>query len=301
MEIIIGNEGNGYSDTGSNKESYYEKLRKQQQNAAAQAAKQAQYNRERYNAYAQEQYKKALQKYQEDMRKQQSLWYKMTQQPAKESLPALWKELQTTGKSLNDTLQAGVNRVDQWGNAYQQYAYNQGSSNTDYTNRYNNGYSFAPTGNQYAQSTPYYKSGEYMGKQYTYGQAMDRGDFGMLSEAQRVRLQSIIDKRNALNLTQDNTLGGTGLTPEEEALLRQENRRGFQIGGPGLIVNQPPQVLPGTSPAPTDTYPYPYPTFQQFSYPTYSGGGSSGWSYPQSNNASNWYNAMVQWNIGNRQ
>lgn len=105
---------------------------------------------------------------------------------------------------------------------------------------------------------------------------------------------------------------GSSVTPEtpqqqEERLnILREKRRGYQVGMPGLDFVQNPQVLGSPSTNNNGGYGsgggYPFPDFG--GYGGYGGYGGGGYSYPkysQSQDASKWYQTMVQWNIGNKQ
>lgn len=101
----------------------------------------------------------------------------------------------------------------------------------------------------------------------------------------------------------------TQLSREERLNILRENRRGYQVGMPGLDFVQNPQVLGDpTEPewlykeGPEMLYLPPYDGYGGWG--GYGGYGGGGWNYPKYNtsqDASKWYNTMVQWNIGNKQ
>jgi len=317
MPSLVGNTTNkGYSDTGgygNEYQSYYQRMLDQQRSAQQAAQKQAEsnyarykaYAEQQYKAYAEQQYKDAMANWQAEQNRQQSLWYRLTQQTAQESTPGLWRDLRGVGRSLVDTMQAGVNRVDRWGNSYQNYSWGQPSSNPGYAQAYGNGAGFTPGGGQYGTPSPGYSQGSYYGKQFTYGVPATPGDYANALNANNQRLNSLIEKYNSRDKgITIRTAGGeqSGLTPppispeQRREELIENGRRGYRLGAIGFDQPYTPLTLPPTTPPPTDDYDYPFPTFPQIQYPDFGGFGG----YSPSQSASQWYNSMVQWNIGNK-
>jgi len=226
----------------------------------------------------------------------------LTNRPAKESYGELWRR-------LNKTMEAGVNKIMKLGDRYQNYAYNQPSSNSAYAARYGGGKSFTPTGQQYAMPAAGYKTGTYTGqfgslaKPYTYGQTMQQSDYQALSDQNVQRLLDIISRNivnKQSNAVTDTTSGGDQLNETINDVQQSRDAAEFNIP-PGVLPDQNAnqdqnqQQLMGWNYGPMF-----YPSgggyggggggYGGYRYPRYSSGGSN-------DNASKWYERMVNWKI----
>lgn len=222
----------------------------------------------------------------------------LTERPAKESVGELWRR-------LNKTMEAGANKIWKLGDRYQNYAYNQPSSNSAYAARYGGGKSFTPTGQQYAMPAAGYKTGTYTGqfgslaKPYTYGQTMQPSDYQALSDQNTLRLLDIISRKivnKQSNAVTDTTSSGDQLNETINDVQQSRDAEEFNI---------PPDVLPDEIPDQVQLMGWNYgPMF----YPSgggYGGGGGGygGYRYPRyssggsNDNASKWYERMVNWKI----
>lgn len=238
---------------------YYQQLQEQQ------AQQQSAYNQERYNSYAEQQYKDAMIKYHEEQKRQESLWYKLTQQSARD-----------TAKEAGNAISSWYNQQDQQNNGNLVGRDATGMwSNFSGINRFT-GLPWQNYGNLPVQA------------QYQFGLPTTPQDYyRSMDQFRNAQMPSIIEGM---------TTKKQPPTQEELNILR-EQRRGYQVGMPGIDAVVPPQVL-GNNQQPSGDYSgYGGYGFPSYMFPSYSGGG--GWKYTPSQSASKWYNTMVQWNIGN--
>ncbi len=247
---------------------YIEKMKEWQP-----AQQQQDYSRERYNAWAEQQYRDALLKYQEEQQRQESLWYKLTQQSAKDTAKEAGTAIENWYKQNQAAPYnfAGRGSSGMWGNAY--------------------------AGMNRWTGLPWQNYGNLpLEAQYQYGLPTTREDYYRMANAFN---QSQMPKNIAGMTTKK-------VAPTEDELnILREQRRGYNVGMFGIDGVVPPQVLgnPPTNNNGGGNSGFMFPDFGGY------GGGGGGWSFPSygggsykpSETASKWYNTMVQWNIGNKQ